>query len=121
MSAGYVYILSNPAMPGLVKIGRSKHGGKQRASELFQTGTPSRFTLEFEILVDDPAETESDAHSILNEYRVSTLREFFRVGLDTAITAVLKAYANSIALDVVFCGDMISAKPLVEIDVSDLA
>jgi len=49
MKQGYVYILTNPSMPGLVKIGRSKNGGRKRASDLYQTGVPTPFRKRSEL------------------------------------------------------------------------
>lgn len=93
MSKGYVYVLSNPSMPGLVKIGRSIHGGRQRANQLFQTGIPTPFHLEFEILVDDHDDIESLVHENLWQYREDERREFFRIPASDAVLAVLKAVA----------------------------
>lgn len=90
MSKGYVYILSNPAMPGLLKIGRSIHGGKQRANQLFQTGTPAPFALEFEIFVDEPSIVEAEVHKAMECCREFKGREFFRVGLCDAVIEVMK-------------------------------
>jgi hypothetical protein len=95
MSKGYVYILSNPAMPGLVKIGRSIHGGQKRARDIFQTGTPAPFVLEFEILCDDPKEVELEAHNALAKFRVNESREFFSVDLDEAVSAVVAIAARN--------------------------
>lgn len=94
MSEGYVYILSNPCMPGLVKIGRSIHGGSRRASQLYQTGVAAPFNLEFELYGDDFEETERRAHEILKDYRESEARGFFRVDTGTAIEAVMSAFST---------------------------
>ena len=40
---GYVYILSNPAMPGLLKIGYTERDVQERVKELSNTGIPSPF------------------------------------------------------------------------------
>lgn len=58
-SKGYVYILSNPSMPGILKIGRSINGGKGRADALYKndTGVASPFALEFEMIFDDCRKT----------------------------------------------------------------
>jgi hypothetical protein len=92
---GYVYVLSNPAMPGIVKIGRSQSGGKQRAGQLYTTGVPVPFFLEFEMLVDDPESIEIAAHETLARYRVNGSREFFACEIDEAVQAVIDAYAWS--------------------------
>lgn len=40
---GLVYLLTNPAMPGIVKIGLTTRGDmKQRLNELFTTGVPDQ-------------------------------------------------------------------------------
>lgn len=91
---GYVYVLSNPAMPGILKIGKSIKGGRNRATELFSTGVPSPFFLEFEILVDEPFYIEKAAHDALSEKRVSGDREFFRCDPEDAITAILSEYVS---------------------------
>ena len=42
---GYVYVLTNEAMPGLVKIGRTTANDPQtRVSNLYTTGVPSLST-----------------------------------------------------------------------------
>lgn len=46
MSKGYVYVLSNPCMPGIVKIGKTTRSVEDRANELYQTGVPEPFKVE---------------------------------------------------------------------------
>jgi len=88
-ASGYIYILSNPAMPGLVKIGMSYRSGAVRARELSaNTATPSPFILEFEISTKHPEHRERRVHDELDQYRVSGHREFFNVDLSTAVHAV---------------------------------
>lgn len=87
--SGYVYILSNQSMPGLLKIGRSINGGKSRASAMYQTGVPAPFVLEFEMLVDSPTTIEAMVHEKLQDYRLNASREFFKVDLMTAKHAVI--------------------------------
>jgi hypothetical protein len=76
---GFVYVLSNPAMPGLVKVGRTDRLPTQRAIELQTTGVPSPFVIEFAMWFPDPSRVEIIAHHELDDYRVSESREFFRV------------------------------------------
>ena len=84
MSKGYVYILSNPAMPGLVKIGRTSGDPAARASALNQTGVPMPFALECAILFPDCIEAERQAHLYFHAFRVSNVREFFACSVDDA-------------------------------------
>lgn len=92
--SGYVYVLSNPAMPGLRKIGRSIKGGHSRAKSMYQTGVPAPFVLEFEMLVNCAATIEALAHEQLSRYRVSKSREFFKVDLLTAKHAIIESELN---------------------------
>lgn len=95
MSKGYIYILSNPSLKeDVYKIGRSKYSGNKRASELYTTGVPTPFHVEFEILVEDPVFVEQGIHESLKEYRISGNREFFQVSLFDAVRAVLKESLN---------------------------
>lgn len=88
---GYVYLLTNPSMPGLVKVGCTDRSPSDRISELSSaTGVPTPFTLEFFILVPDHIAIEQELHSILDAVRVSNSREFFRVPVENA-KALLRA------------------------------
>ena len=86
---GFIYILSNPSMPGLVKIGKTTTSPSQRMSELHSTGVPTPFTLEFSVKVEDCHAGERAAHDALNKHRHSSNREFFRVPVKAAIRALL--------------------------------
>lgn len=88
MNKGYVYVLSNPAMPGIVKIGRSKNGGASRASNLYSgaTGVPEPFVLEYEALFEDCVDAEKMVHGWLADCRLSDSREFFKCDVGKAVT-----------------------------------
>ena len=85
-----VYVLSNPAMPGLVKIGRTSHDdANTRITQLYTTGVPVPFTLEFAGRVQNAEEVEKALHIAFAPYRVNPKREFFRIDPEQAI-AILK-------------------------------
>lgn len=44
---GTVYVLTNPAMPGLVKIGKTARDDNTRIAELYITGVPVPFNIDF--------------------------------------------------------------------------
>ncbi len=77
MSKGFVYILSNAFMPGVVKIGKTTRSVEARALELYQTGVPSPFDVVKAVLSPDCDELERLIHKSLDQYRVSYSREFF--------------------------------------------
>lgn len=78
--AGYVYLLSNSSMPGLVKVGFTERPLEERLAELSAaSGVPSPFVLEYSILVEDQSAAEEEIHAALDAYRVNDSREFFRV------------------------------------------
>lgn len=51
---GWVYIITNEAMPNLLKVGFSTKDPELRANELHTTGVPYRYVVEYEALVNEP-------------------------------------------------------------------
>lgn len=89
---GYVYVLSNPSMPGLVKIGRTARNPEVRAADLSGvTGIPTPFVHEFSLYVDEHAAVETEIHAALDAHRIQG-REFFRMTVGQAITNVIAVY-----------------------------
>jgi Meiotically up-regulated gene 113 len=85
-----VYVLSNPAMPGMVKIGKTNQNDPNtRVAQLYTTGVPVPFTVEFACRVDNPDEVESAMHTAFAPQRVNPRREFFEIDPEQAV-AVLK-------------------------------
>lgn len=91
MSKGYVYVLSNASMPGLVKIGWSGSGATHRAKSLNNTSVPSSFAVEFEIMCLDAPKAEDRAHRAAYRHRVTGRREFFRMSVRDAVCHVIDA------------------------------
>lgn len=94
-NTGYVYVLTNPAMPGLVKIGRSKTAAAGRARTMYSgdTGVPLPFDIYFECLFDDCIAGEQAVHDELCDYRINPNREFFRIEPGDAAVAVMRVRA----------------------------
>ena len=93
---GYVYILVNASMPGLVKIGKTERTVDQRTSELFTTGVPEPFEIAFMLSSEAYERLESEIHKGLAEYRVSLQREFFRFPVDGAIEVLEALHAGEL-------------------------
>lgn len=80
MSLGYVYCITNPHMPGLVKIGYTDRNPLQRLEEAnASTWNFPEFKLEFARRVPDANAKEMILHRYFNADRVSPKREFFRI------------------------------------------
>lgn len=86
MNSGYVYILVNASMPGVVKIGRTLRDARTRARALSTSGVPTPFQVAFELFSEDHQRLEERIHAELADFRVSPNREFFRYPLDRAIS-----------------------------------
>ena len=94
--AGYVYLMVNPSMEGLVKVGKTLRNPIDRAKELGAvTGVPTPFVLIFHAYVSDCSQAEKYIHSCLENRnsRVSQNREFFRILPNEAIEIMLEAKA----------------------------
>jgi hypothetical protein len=86
MEEGIVYILTNPAMPELVKIGMTTRAEvMQRMSELYTTGVPVPFQCSFAGKVEDVKKTERAFHKAFAPYRINASREFFKIEDSQAI------------------------------------
>ena len=90
MGLAVVYVLSNSAMPGLVKIGKTQNeDAAARMAQLYTTGVPFPFDVEFVCRVPNPEEVERALHTAFAPQRVNSRREFFQIAASQAI-AILK-------------------------------
>lgn len=87
--AGFIYIMSNPSQPNRLKIGKSKKDPTiDRASELYQTGVPEPFKVEYYAFVEDEDYLEKTVHRYFSSKRPNKDREFFSVDCSLAIEAI---------------------------------
>ncbi len=82
---GYVYIASNPSMPGLVKIGMTSKQPGKRVAALYNTSVPVPFVLRYYSWVPNRLESERYLHDLFDRDRVSKKREFFALPAEEAI------------------------------------
>jgi hypothetical protein len=83
--SGYVYILSNPGMPDLLKIGQTSGTLQNRIDQLSSaTGVPNPFVLEAYFFCKDPKADENLVHETLKDFRRPG-REFFKIPLQEAL------------------------------------
>lgn len=81
-SKGFIYVLSNPSMDGIYKIGMTVRDVEQRVKELSKsTSIPTPFNIEIVFHSDAPYEDEQRIHSLLSKFRISDSREFFKCEL----------------------------------------
>jgi hypothetical protein len=80
---GIVYVLTIPAIPGLVKIGKTARGSiDARLSELYSSGVPVPFECAYAAKVADQTTVEKSFHFAFAPYRINAKREFFPIEPD---------------------------------------
>jgi hypothetical protein len=93
---GWVYILTNRAMPGLVKIGCTRRSPEDRVRELSSaTGVPAPFEVAWAWPVSDWKAVEALTHNRLGVCRPNPDREFFSCSVRRArreIRRMARAY-----------------------------
>ena len=91
---GIVYVLTNSAMPGLVKIGMTtRESIDTRMKELYSTGVPVPFDCVYacEVKASDCAKIEKALHKAFEPNRINANREFFSIKSEQA-TAILELF-----------------------------
>lgn len=91
-----VYVLTNPAMPDLIKIGKTTRDDLQaRMKELYTTGVPLPFDCAIAVEVEKRGdELEKALHVAFEPNRLSRSREFFEVG-SSQVEAILKIWPDA--------------------------
>jgi len=81
----WVYVLSNPTTPGLLKIGYTTQTPDERAKQISNaTGVALPYKVEWAFKCFDGEQLEGEVHRKLREYRVNNQREFFQINLEEA-------------------------------------
>jgi len=83
-----VYVLTNEAMDGMFKIGRTSTSVEQRIRELDNTSMPLPFQCFYAAEVHDSVVVEGKLHRIFSDKRIRSNREFFRVDANQVREAI---------------------------------
>lgn len=85
-STGHIYVLTNPLLPAdCVKIGFTRKSPKHRASVLSKMAAiPTPFVLFCAHEVRDVVQAERRLHLVLDDKRISSSKEFFRISPEDA-------------------------------------
>jgi hypothetical protein len=101
-----IYVLTNEAMPGLVKIGRTTDGVEVRLSSLScHAGVPLPFECHFAAEVDNGVRVESLLHRLFAPDRLNPRREFVRVEPERVVLAISIGNFREITPGVVFADE----------------
>ena len=89
-TAGFIYVFSNSAYPGCIKIGKTSRIPGFRAMELStSTAAPAQFVIENSWFVKkDLTDIEKTIHEQLDEFRINSQREFFRLPVSDALEKI---------------------------------
>lgn len=101
--AGWIYIISNPLLDGVVKIGVTRRlNAMDRINELGSASVPFKFKVHSIIFSEDAFKLEHDLHIAFDDYRVNKVnkqKEHFRVSLDAVKEEVLKHNPTATFID----------------------
>lgn len=95
---GKVYILTNDAMPGIIKIGITEGLIEDRIKSLDNTSLPLPFRFYYAIESERFRQIEALIHDAFSDFRVRPNREFFKIDPERAVAALSISGAPEIKL-----------------------
>lgn len=96
-----VYVLTNPAMPGMTKIGMTSGADvEDRMKQLYSTGVPVPFECEYACRVKDAARVERAIQAAFRDSRVNPNREFFKIAPDRIVSVLELLAVEEVTTDV---------------------
>ena len=84
-----IYILTNPVIPDLIKIGRTTNLEERVKSLSSHSGVPVPFEVYYACIVSDSSKVEKHIHDGFGDHRINPRREFFRINPER-ILSILK-------------------------------
>lgn len=87
-----IYILTNPVMPDLIKIGRTINLDQRIKLLSGDTGVPVPFECYFACEVEDAVAVEKRIHFGFGDHRINPKREFFRINPER-IKVILEGFS----------------------------
>jgi len=81
-----VYILTNPVIPDLVKVGRTTNLEERVRSLSAHSGVPVPFEVYYACVVNDSSKVEKHIHDGFGDHRVNPRREFFRINPERVLS-----------------------------------
>lgn len=100
---GIVYVLTNPLMPNLVKVGMTTRCDiSERMRELYTTGVPVPFECAYACKVkkSDCCKVEGALHTAFAPNRINSAREFFKIEPEQAIVILKLLNCEDISKEV---------------------
>jgi hypothetical protein len=95
--SGYVYVVSNPAFPELIKIGMTGLDDfTKRLKQLYNTSVPFPFECHYAGRVQDRKKAEDALHDAFGPERENPNREFFRISKIERVVNLLKLFSEDI-------------------------
>ena len=94
----FIYVLTNPTMPNLVKIGRTTDLASRLRSLSSATGVPVPFECFFVCEVSDSLKVEKALHEAFGDHRINEKREFFRINPNRAVAILELVAINNVTL-----------------------
>lgn len=92
-----IYILTNEAMPGYVKVGKTNNNLEQRVRDLSaSTSVPLPFTVFYACTVKDAQFVEHQLHDAFDNNRINPRREFFQIAPERIVSALKLAEIENI-------------------------
>ena len=101
--AGWCYIISNPSMPNIVKIGTTRRLDCQtRVDELSNASVPFRFNVHAKVFCKDAFAMEAQLHNHFDAKRVNKAnnrKEYFEVSVEEVASYILSEIDSTVEFD----------------------
>lgn len=91
---GWVYVITNKSLPGLVKIGFSSKDPSLRARQFDEAALPHPYEVVYDILVANPFQMEQTIHRYLKSAGLHEKKEWFRCSESEAIDVIRRIADN---------------------------